>query len=221
MITAFHASNAPNLQSFDLSKSKKADYGTGIYLASTEAGTYGYGSHLYKIELNLSNPYLVDNSEQSKEIGKIIAKKADVLDYIEPEQHPFLAVCDLLNMSDGPSAITKAVLKAGYDGLIISQEILRERGTKANTDYIIAFSEKQITKIEKMDSGNIKETLEKAIVNTLRGKYMEQRELWNSLIDQHILNSSSMEHSVILIETLKKLEDQGVVKKQHGLLSLA
>jgi len=221
-LIAYHASTSSQLENFDLSKSKKADYGVGIYLASTKQGTYGYGPNLYMVELDISNPYIIDNSPESIAIGKIIADKANVKsEHLDNDTHPFISACDLLNAIDAPSAISKAVVKAGYDGLIIAQEILNARGVKATADYIIAFSDKQILKIEKQKTGdNLRKEIQQAILQIVAEKPLEQRDLWNQLADQGLLNHSSVDHSFMLIEILNKLEKEGSIKKDNGLITL-
>ena len=219
-ISGYHSSKSNNLTRIDPDKLTGSDYGVGFYLSSTLEGSYGYGPYTYKIEADLKNPFLANTSPSSTEEAQKIFNSVFGPDESDPDTHPFIELSEYANFMGSPGLINKALKKQGYDGIIISHDLLSMRpgpGLQPNTDYIVIFNLDAITNISPVNKENFDEVLEKAIISTLKKRpYQTQRDLFYSLGDTGVINISSMSDSMALIEAIKKLVGAGSILDNGG-----
>ena len=153
IFTGYHASNYLNIKEFDMNKRSGQDFGPGFYFASTKEGAEPFGQIVYEAKIELNNPLLVNNTEESKAAAKKFGRAFRVTD--EDLQfgvgHPFEEIMALIQHVYSLNTIYKVLKKLGYDGIIVDSEIVKAHGGE-NCDYIIALDPSNIKDLVKVSN---------------------------------------------------------------------
>lgn len=165
MIIAYHGTSK-NMEKPDKFFMKVFDFGPGLYFSTNPLGAVSYGPVVYKAEITLENPIVLDAQKDDKDLALKISKGAKIWDYIEMEQpdHYLLATIKFIAQAiqDGVfsgTAVQNYFKKLGFDGVYVSNNVVvsTNSGGRKDGDFICLFSPSQIISWEKMNGNEIQE----------------------------------------------------------------
>lgn len=179
-VTVYHSSPNRNIEKFDILKIKDSrDYGPGIYFASRKEDTYSYGNSLYEIKLNLKNPIEISNNTLTGEtldnIVKIFNIESNLMDGLSTiDKHPISFIITSMESITSIKYVLTALLNAGYDGMIIKNDILKKKNPSIAGDYYAVFSPTSIVSIKKIEKATTTNDVNKVTEEIF--KFIKQKE---------------------------------------------
>jgi hypothetical protein len=148
-----------------IAESKAFDWGPGLYLSTDPSDSIGYGSHLYQAEVRLTNPIVIDASGRDESGVLAWMKRAlrirdeDLSEYDNKFGGVFALYQTLVQMGEyKPRALSDALQKKGYDGVIVTNEAIRQHqpDMRVHGDYIVVWAPDQLLSWEEVSAVDAK-----------------------------------------------------------------
>lgn len=165
LLVGYHGATRRMGKPDSIAESKAFDWGPGLYLSTDPSDSIGYGSHLYQAEVKLTNPVVIDASSSDESGVLAWMKRAlrirdeDLSEYDNKFGGVFALYQTLVQMGEyKPRALSDALQKKGYDGVIVTNEAIRQHqpDMRVHGDYIVVWAPDQLLSWEEVSAADAK-----------------------------------------------------------------
>lgn len=152
LLVGYHGTTRRMGKPETISESRSFDWGPGLYFSTDPSDSIRYGSHLYRAEVSLTNPVVVGTANESADVlswmkRALRIREEDLAEYNNKFAGAFELYRLLVEMGEyKPSALSDALRKKGYDGILVKRDAIRQHQPEmdADGDYLIVWSPEQI-----------------------------------------------------------------------------
>lgn len=158
-LIAYHGSYQPMKKPEEFREPKHFDWGPGFYLSTSPSDSIGYGSHLYKAQIRMTNPIVVDAGEPDPALFSWLKRAIRISDDdLAFYDNKMAGIFELYQtaVSIGaykPMALADALKKKGYDGIIVRKEAILQTQPSMDPrgDYVVVWDPDQLETWEEVD----------------------------------------------------------------------
>lgn len=170
----------------DFGKLRNLDFGPGFYFATDRGDAAGYGSNVYRVEIELKNPIFILFDEVDEALVKRLQRALRIDDEAmsfgrEDGAHPIAYIFELVRTlvevgQISPKGLRDYLVKIGYDGAIVDPEVVNDAHRRAGSSkadvahsyYIAVFSPEQILSWERDVEGDVERARTRGLASNAR-----------------------------------------------------